>query len=242
MRRREQKRTRHLRPSAVAASLLLAHVAIADGVVIDRVYDPYVQPLETEIEWRAVILADDEFDDVQKHSLGIGRGLSDRWAVEFYAIGIKTEGGSFSVSAYEIEAKWQLTEQGEFGADWGMVFEFERENEAEIWEASANLVTSRDFGRWTGTANLGLIYEWGEGVVSEFETALRAQARYRLKEALEPAIELHIGQDTVALGPAVTGLARLSPGKKLQWEAGVFWGMNEQSPDQTVKLNVEFEF
>ena len=236
------KSTRQLCSGALAVTFLLSHVAIADGIVIDRIYDPYVQPLETEIEWRTVIQSDDELGDAQKHALGIGRGLSDQWAVEFYAIGIKTEGDSFSVSAYEIEAKWQITEQGEFGADWGMVFEFERENEAEIWEMSANLITSRDFGRWTGTANLGLIYEWGDGVISEFETALRAQARYRLKEAFEPAIELHMGQDTVALGPALTGLSRLSPGKKLRWEAGIFWGLNDQSPDQTVKLNVEFEF
>ena len=33
---------------------LIPSIAVADGVVVNKVYDPYVQPLETEIEWRFV--------------------------------------------------------------------------------------------------------------------------------------------------------------------------------------------
>ena len=173
---------------------------------------------------------------------GVGRSLSDRWAAEFYAIGIKNSGDSLSINTYELEFKWQLTEQGEYAFDWGVVFELERKTDDDFWEVAAILIASRDFGRWTGSANLGMIYEWGNGVDEEFETELRVQARYRFKERIEPAVELHLGQDTVALGPAIAGLARLSPGKKLRWELGVFWGLDENSPDQTVKANIEFEF
>lgn len=222
--------------------MLIPLAAAADGIVVEHIYDPYVQPLETEIELRSILQSDDILGDVQKHSFGVGRSLSDRWAMEFYAIGSKTDGESISVDAYELEAKWQITEQGEFAFDWGMVFELERETGDDIWELSTALISSRDFGSWTGTANLGLVYEWGSGVEDEFETRFHLQARYRLKEALEPAIELHMGQDTVALGPALTGLRRLSPGKKFRWEAGIFWGLDTESPDQTFKLNFEFEF
>ena len=226
-----------------AATVVLISIGVkADGIVVDRIYDPYVQPLETEIEWRAIFQSDDDLLDVQKHSFGVGRALSDRWALELYAIGSKVSGDSFSIDAFELEAKWQISEQGEFAFDWGMVFEIEREYDDDIWEASATLISSRDFGSWTSTANLSLIYESGSGIDDEFETALNVQTRYRLKESFEPAIELHMGQDTTALGPAMTGLYRLSPGKKLRWEAGVFWGLNDESPDQTVKLNLEFEF
>jgi hypothetical protein len=222
--------------------LLIPAFATADGIVIDKVYDPYVQPLETEIEWRSIMLSDDDLGDPQKHSLGLAYGWSDRWSTELYVVGTKSETDSFAVDAYEFEAKWQLTEQGEFAFDWGVLFELEREVRNNVWEFSTALLASRDFGRWTGTANLGLIYEWGSGVVSEVETALHVQARYRYRESFEPAIEFHMGQDTVALGPAITGLQRLSPGKKLRWEAGVFWGLSDASPDQTIKLNFEFEF
>jgi hypothetical protein len=104
-----------------AAISLMPILAIADGLVIDRIYDPYVQPLETEFEWRSVMQSDDELGDPQKHSFGVGRGLSDRWAAELYAIGTKTNGESISVDAFELEATWQLTEQGEYAFDWGMV-------------------------------------------------------------------------------------------------------------------------
>jgi len=230
--------------SAFAAMIaaLLPMYALANGVVVSKIYDPYVQPLETEIEYRFINQRDDQFPDVQEHSLGFGRSLSDRWAIEVYAIAQKSLGENLSIDSYEVEAKWQLTEQGEYAVDWGLLFEVEREIEENAWELSAQLLASRDFGKITTTANLGLIYEWGRGIQDEFETSLRAQARYRLREAFEPAVELHLGQDTRAIGPAITGLYRVSSGKKLRWELGIFAGIDSKSPDQILKANFEFEF
>jgi hypothetical protein len=215
---------------------------LADGIVVDRVYDPYVQPLETEIEWRSVWQSDDDLANVQRHAIGFGRSISDRWSAELYVIGTKEPGENFGIDAFEAEFKWQLTEQGEFAFDWGIVFELEREIDDNAWEAGASLVSARDFGRWSAIANVGLIYEWGSGIENEIETELHVQTRYRYKEAFEPAVELHAGQDTTALGPAFTGLYRFSPGKKLRWNAGVFWGLDDDSPDQSFKLNLEYEF
>jgi len=233
------------RPAAMACLLLLVFfsgIATADGVVVDKVYDPYVQPLETEIEWRFIDQDEGVAPALQKHFLGFGRSVSDRWAVEIYAIAQRNRGESLSIDAYEVEAKWQLTEQGEFAVDWGVLFELEREVQNNIWEASAHLLAVRDFGRSTVTANLGLIYEWGEPIENEIETNLRVQARYRLAEVFEPGLELHVGQDTTAVGPAFTGLFRVSQGRKLRWELGYFSGVSERSPDNILRANIEFEF
>jgi hypothetical protein len=224
------------------AIMFAISAARADGLVVDRVYDPYVQPLEKEVEWRSVFLSDDDTSDLQRHWLGFGKSLSDRWAIELYAIGSKADGDSLSVDAYEIEAKWQITEQGEFAFDWGMNFELERETSENVWEAAATILVGRDLGRWTTYANLGLVYEWGAGVSDEFETVFHMQARYRLREALEPALELHIGEETTALGPMLTGLYRLSPGKKLRWDFGLYRRLDNKTPDHFVKLNLEYEF
>lgn len=235
---------RPLRCLIIVIAIVVSYpqVVRADGTVVDRIYDPYVQPLETELEYRAIIESDEVLRDRQKHFFGFGRSLSDRWATEFYAIGTNDRDSSFSIDAYELEVKRQLTEQGEFAFDWGIVFELERQIDKNAWEFSTKLISSRDFGNWTGVANLGVVYEWGHGLENEFETELRMQTRYRLREALEPAIELHIGQDTVALGPALTGLYRISPGKQLRWQVGVFFGADNESPDQTFKANLELEF
>lgn len=221
---------------------LISGSAVADGVIVSKIYDPYVQPLETELEWRFVNQRDDNFPDVLKHSVGFGRSLSDRWAMEVYAIAARSLGESLSVDAYELEAKWQLTEQGEYAFDWGLLFELERDIEKNAWEASTQLLAARDLGRMTVTANLGLIYESGERVQDEIETTLRLQARYRLKETFEPSIEVHVGQNTTAVGPMIGGLYRVGNGKKLRWELGMFAGIGESSPDRILKANLEYEF
>ncbi len=238
----QRNATRLIGPAALCLGLLSPCAGLADGFVVSKIYDPYVQPLETEIEWRLVSQRDDTLSDLQKQSLGFGRSLSDRWAAEVYAIASKGVGESLSISAYELEAKWQLTEQGEFAADWGLLFELEREIERNAWEASTQLLVVRDIGRTTVTANVGLTYEWGERVQNEVESTFRMQARYRLHAAFEPSIELHVGQDTTALGPSFNGLFRVADGRKLRWELGLFAGLNERSPDQILKANLEFEF
>jgi len=231
-------------PCTLVASAVVAlpRLTCADGVIVDRIYDPYVQPLETELEWRSIVQSDDEATHLQKHMLGIGRSLSDRWAAEFYAIATRERGEVLDADLFELEFKRQLTEQGEFAVDWGAVFEFEREVDQDLWEIAATLVAARDFGRWTGLANFGLVYEWGSSIENEIETELGIQARYRLRESFEPGFELHLGQYTAVLGPALTGLFRPAPGKKFGWEAGVFFALDETSPDYVVKLNLEYEF
>lgn len=226
----------------ITTIIMVPCCALADGVVIDRIYDPYVQPLESEFEWRLINERDNNLDDIQKQFFGFGKSLSDRWAVEIYAIGLKQGGDSLSFNNYELEAKWQLTEQGEYTFDWGMLFELERQVDENRWEFASSLLTSRDFGRWTATTNIGVLVEWGKQISNEVESTLHARVRYRLKQAFEPGFEVHVGQDTVAVGPWIGGLVRLSAGKKLRWELGYFAGFDEQSADQNIKANIEFEF
>ena len=236
-----------MKPGTQRACLALAAItvalpAMADGIVVDRIYDPYVQPLETELEWRSVLHYDDDANDLQKHMLGIGRSLTERLAAELYVAGVKTAGESLGVDAFELEFKWQLTEQGEYAFDWGVVVELEREVDDNISEAAVLLLAARDFGRWSALANVGVAYEWGAGVDNEFETELHLQTRYRLRESFEPALELHLGQDTSVLGPALAGVHRIAPGKKLRWDVGIFFALTESSPDRVLKLNFEYEF
>ncbi|WGL18419.1 hypothetical protein PVT68_09000 [Microbulbifer bruguierae] len=230
---------------AICIALVLPSLPVlADGNLVDRVYDPYVQPLETEIEWRTVGTRDsdeDDLDDLWLHRLGIGYGFSDRWFGEVYAIGKKSQERDLDVEALELEAKWQLSEQGEYAADWGMLFELEREFSTNQWEAVATLISAREWGRWTGTANLSLAYEWGS-VSDEFETGLRAQARYRWSQVFEPALELYAAEDLLGIGPVVLGARRFDGGRQLRWEVGIIQGLTSESPDQSVRLLLEYEY
>ena len=216
----------------------------ADGSTIDKVYHPYVQLLETEIEYRSRYQNDDDIDldDQQQHRFGIGRSLSDQLFAEIYVIGENSAESDLKLTAIEAELKVQLTEQGEYDNDWGLMFELERETDANLWEASTTLIAAHEWSRWITTVNLSLHYEWGKDINNEFETSLAAQLRYRYSQALEPAFEFYIGEDTLGLGPVFTGVQGLAGRRKLLWEFGVIAGLDDSTPDTTWKFNIEYEF
>jgi hypothetical protein len=66
--------------------------------------------------------------------------------------------------------------------------------------------------------------------------------RYRWRESLEPGLEIHVGQDTTAIGPAFSGLRRLNVGSKLRWEVGYFTGLDDATADHILRLSIEYEF
>jgi len=225
-------------------TLLAANSAHADGAVIDKVYSPYVNALEREIEYRLILQQDDTdaLDQTQIHRLGFGLSWSDRWFSELYLIGKKTSAENLSVNGYEFETKWQLTEQGEYWADWGLLFEIETVRGGDAWEYATTLLIEKEWGRWVTTTNLALIYEWGDDTDDELETAAALQERYRLARGFEPALEFYAGQDTLALGPVAVGDIRAGGKRKLHWELGVIFGLNSDSPDRTLRGLLEFEF
>ncbi len=225
-------------------SIIYSGHCLADGIVIDKIYHPYVQPLEQELEWRMLFQDEQDFvaDNTQLYKLAYGRSLNERWFTEIYIIGKKSDQHSFEIEAYEIEAKWQLTEQGEFWADWGLLFELEREVNKDAWEFATAILAEKEWGKWSGSANFFVINEWGSTIKNELETKLSLQYRYRYSRALEPAIEFYSGQDTTAIGPAFLGQIKLGGKKQLRWEAGIIFGLNNKSPDQTIRLLAEFEF
>ena len=224
--------------------LCLSSEALADGTVIDKVYHPYVQPLERELELRSSIERDSAKTaaETQVYRLGYGQSLNDYWFAEGYLIGQQQQDNSLRLQAFELEALWQLTEQGEYWADWGMLFELEKARSQNIMEFSSALLIEKEWGRWTGTANLHAIYEFGEEINNEFETALATQLRYRYQRSFEPALELYKGQNTLGLGPVVTGTVLLGDRRQLYWEAGAILGLDSDTADQTYRLLLEYEF
>jgi hypothetical protein len=227
-----------------AWSLLLASRAYADGLVIDKVYHPYVDALERELEYR-VLLPDeqDEFDTPsQLHRVSLGTGLGAKVFTELNMIGEKERGGGFAIEAWELETKWQLTEQGEYAADFGLLFEYETERHGGGQEVKVGFLSEKEWGRWSGAANLHLINEWGGPRGSEFETAFAAQIRRRGLPRFEPGIELYAGQGTRAAGPMIQGTAITGVRRSLHWEAGVMFGLDEASAPHTWRFLLEYEF
>jgi hypothetical protein len=224
--------------------LALPGLAYSDGLPTDKIYHPYVNPIEREIELRSTYLIDDDplLDGDQLTRLGFAHALSDRLRGEVYVIGSNTAATDFKLTAYELELKWQLTEQGEYFADWGLLFELETEREENITEFVTTVLIEKQLGAFAATLNLAAAYEWGDDISDEFETELAGQLRYRYARLFEPGVELYVGQEAKGAGPVVIGEFRMGVGRKLRWEAGTIFALDSVSPDITLRGMLEYEF
>lgn len=216
----------------------------ADGSGVDKIYDPYVQLLEHELEYRSLYQRDSDAarDGMQWQRLGYGQALSEHWAGEIYVISEQQNHGDSGIDGFELELKRQLTERGEYGSDWGLLFELEHSTERNTWELANTLIMQHDWTHWTSVLNAALIYEWGAGIRSEVETRLSGQLRYRLDAAFEPAVQFYQGENIQALGPALTGMWRVGAGRSLRWNTGLIFGLDSESPSTSINLNLEYEF
>lgn len=213
----------------------------ADGSAINKVYLPYVQPLEKELEYRA-LFREVGGEKKSQHKLGYGVSINENWFSEFYLIGENTE-EEFIVTDYEVEAKLQLTEQGEFETDWGMMFELERSaNADDAWEASVGMLAVKNFKKVSIIANAFLIREWGKDVMAELEQAGSFQARYRLLPEFEPGFELYKKENEHAAGPVIMGRFKVGSRQKLFWQVGLMFEDTDQDNNKVLQLQLEYEF
>ncbi len=231
---------------AVALFILcpLAARVLADGLVVDKVYHPYVDALEKEIEIRSVFQDPQPglTNKAQVHQFSFGTSLSDKVFAEFYLVGGKDRARGFETEAWEVELKWQLTEQGEYAVDWGLLFEYEDEVRDEIQEISVGLLAEKELGSWSAAANFLVIREWGKDIVAEYETVLNSQLRYRYSPVFEPGVEFYAGQNTLAMGPVLQGIFSTGIRKSLHWEAGLIFGLDKETADTTWRFLLEYEF
>lgn len=214
----------------------------ADGAVVDKIYHPYVDALEREIEYRS-IFQDSESEVVEQiHKISLGRAFGENLFAEIYLIDEKNKYEKFELEAYELELKWQLSEQGEYALDWGLLFEYENEFDKDVQEVALGILVEREWQRWSGTANIFLIEEWGSDIENEFETVFALQARYRYSKYFEPAFEFYTGQNSTGIGPVIQGNISMGIRKNINWEAGVIFGISGKSSDQTFRFLLEYEF
>ena len=227
-----------------AVLMTMSRAALSNGSRIDKIYHPYVQPLERELEFRALNEENASLGPGErtKARLGYGQALTDNWFAEAYLIGEKDDNRNFHLQSFELESIRQLTGQGEYSVDAGLLFDVESKFDGDLTEFSSALLLEKEWGRWSGTANLFGIYEFGKDVDDEFETALNLQGRYRYALHFEPAIEFYKAQNTLGIGPVLLGSHSFGNAHKLRWEGGLVLGLDNDTPDRTFRVLLEYEF
>ncbi|XPF93971.1 hypothetical protein ACM9HF_18460 [Colwellia sp. RE-S-Sl-9] len=216
-------------------------IVLADGMVVDKIYHPYVVANEQSIEWR-LMSSQTSADNVLAQRIGYGLSLLEDLAVEYFIIGERDETGNFELQATEIEARWMLTEQGQFWADWGVLFELEKQRSLNIYEATMGLIFEKELNKNSLTLNLFAIKEWGKDIQDEWELEFRAQYRYRYLPELQPSLEIYTGENFVGLGPGFMGVHRFEGQKQLKWEAGFISEVSHKGKNHTLRFAIEYEF
>jgi hypothetical protein len=211
---------------------------------VDKVYGPLVEQGEKEIEVRGTFVKDDDAarDGKRKEKYGLGYGVLEHVFVEGYLIFEDQPSEHYKLEAYELETKFQLSEQGQYFVDLGLLAELEKVHDVDLWEFKIGPILQKQFNAWVGTLNLFAERKFGrDNEKNEFELLGAAQVRYRLKPTLEPAFEYYYDENTQTIGPALIGSFTMG-NHKTQWEAGVQLGLDDDTPDVTFRWLVEYEF
>ncbi len=209
---------------------------------LNRVYHPYVEQNERELEYGAV-WRDVTDDNIMLQRAGLGYAWAEHWFGEIYLLTESITHDNQQYRGYEAEIKWQLSEQGEYWADWGLLFETASADDIHRREVALGLLMEKELtSNWVGTVNLFAEYEFGNDIKDEFETPARAQFRYRYSPVPEPALEFYLDDQDWAAGPALTGVQKISAKTQLRWELGYLFGLNQDTPDNNIRLGIEFEF
>lgn len=229
-----------------ALVLMLSSVSLvrADGRVVDRIYHPYVQPLEREIDYRYVYQkqSDHPNDNDIAQQIGYGFSLTRNMAMSVYLIGQRESGDNYQLTGYEAEVRWMLTEQGQMSWDYGLLFELERSDEYRNYEFTTGLLMEKEFPVTSLALNALAVYEQGETIASEWEAEFRLQYRYRYLPWLQPSVEVYSGEDYNGVGPGFMGVHKFTPMRQLKWEAAWVFPLDSETIDNTARFAMRYEF
>ena len=222
--------------------LFSATTALPVFAEMDRVYHPYVEQSERELEY-GFTLRDIKGEKELLNRAGIGYAWNDKIFTEIYLLTESITHEGEQIRGYEAEVKWQITEQGEYWADWGLLLEAGTARDISSHEIAVGVLWEKELAsRWVAAANVIAEYEYGRDITDEFETALRAQLRYRYSMAIEPAFEFYLDDQDWAAGPALMGTVKLYGRKQIRWELGLLFGLDKETPDSSLRGGIEFEF
>lgn len=219
-------------------------IALPAFAGVNQIYSPIVEYREFELEVKHVTNREDQATESDFTKLEGAYGFTEWWKSEVVMAWEKQDNGDRDLAAYESENIFQLTEQGKYFADLSIFAELEVAPREHAHEYVIGPLLQSDLGRFTVTANL----LWGKEIVradvreepAKWQRETNLQLKYRAG-ALEPAVEYYGEQEAKSIGPVLLGEHHVGS-IKVKWQAGLLFGMNAQSPDQSLRFQVEFEF
>ncbi len=200
----------------------------------------------------------------QSYTLELGTGLTSWWhsEIELGFDNDPTIGQPTLLTQVVSENTFQLTEPGEYFADFGFYVEYGQTVTHGAY-AAANEITfgpviAKDIGRTTNTINLFLTRQLGPDQTSSgLDFSYAWQTRWNLWAPLSPAIEIYgdagtlgrspsLSQQELRAGPVAVGKLKLSDlglghAGSLNYEVGWLFGATQATAAGTLRWRLELE-
>ncbi len=240
------------------AAAALGLPLVANAGPDDYVILPSVGYGEREIEIR---YGTSEFKDAKEResagSIAFGYGLTEWWFTEAYLKFAKDPGDKTKYDALEWENKFQLTEPNKYPVDVGFVAEIEipKERNAAGYEFRFGPLFQTDTGPIRWNANLLIERHFRahqdnpEGTLMQYQL----QARYDVSRNLGVGFQafgemgqwdhwLPWSEQDHRIGPAVFGRVKLEGRNQILYNAAILFKASDAAPDNTFRVQVEYEF
>lgn len=249
---------------AAAVFIMLSAGLLAwpqDAHAVKRVYLPYVEKGELEIEHKGQYRWDDDedIDGAQAYLFSVGYNFTDVWFSEVGVELAKARHHDTKAEVIEWENRFQISETGAWWADTGLLLEYEFALHGDDPDKiEGKLLFAKEVDVFLHALNVTLESELGgtelndEGAEVDQEHDLEGgfswSSRYRLRQEFEPGVEYHAdfgslehGEDFEEqkhqVGPVVYG--KIGP---VKYDAGVLFGVSDAAADVELKWIVEYEF
>jgi hypothetical protein len=250
-----KKRSRQcgLIASAVVACALLSLAPIAGADPAAKVHLPTVVEGEVEFEllggyqwWR------NNNDDRLRQFIGeIGYGVTSWWKSELGVGTTRLPNESYKLDEIEWENIFALTEPGQYWLDLGLFVELARDHPESRNAFAIGPMFQKEFGLVQGNLNVLFERELGAGAEPGAAINYELQLKWRGDPRFEPGLQgfgtlgrtNDFGHQTQnRLGPAFFGQVITGARSKLKYDAAVLFGLNSNTPNTTLRFQIEYEF
>jgi hypothetical protein len=221
----------------------------------DYLFTPTVEEGEKEIDFKFGTAKEPDGTRKTVSMLGFGYGATSYWFTELY-LKHEREGGD-NLTLAEWENKFQLTETGKYAVDVGLITEIEAplSGNNEPWEFKIGPLFQTEFGKLQLNANVLFERKFAgdDNAQHVTEMGYQWQAKYRLQPTFEFGVQAYgevgkwndwanMDEQNHRIGPAIFGKFALNEKQKIKYNAAWLLGASDAAPDNTLRLQVEYEF
>jgi len=236
--------------AVVAAALLQTSIANADPA--EKVFEPTVVQGEFELEllggyqwWR-----NNDENRLRQFVGEVGYGVTSWWKTELGLGTTRLPNESYKLDELEWENIFALTEPGQYWVDLGLFAELARDYAEGRNAIKLGPMFQKEIG--SVQANINLFFEraLGAGADPGAEISYQYQLKWRGDPRFEPGLQgfgsmgrtNDFGHETQGnIGPAFFGQIPTGGRSKLKYNAAVLFGLNHNTPDTTLRFQIEYE-